>query len=105
MKKIALLILSLLTIPLIASLDCISNTNKLRESFDTKEWRSYQCACPCKDIKAGKCIICCHLQQARPFTVIQQIKKSLTPKTKTFLPESLEQITKNFVLMHKQQAR
>jgi hypothetical protein len=81
----------------------MTNSKQLRENFDTKEWEFCQCNCPCKDIKAGKCIICCHLQQAHPFTIVGQKNRRLVQAKKILFPQSLEQVKKNFTLIHRQQ--
>ncbi|HLC07015.1 MAG TPA: hypothetical protein VJJ26_02390 [Candidatus Babeliales bacterium] len=84
MKKIALLIIILFTCPLIASVNCLSNTKNLQEDFDDKEWHSVACDCPCKTIKGGYCIECCHLQNADTYTVVIPTKIALQGGKSTY---------------------
>jgi hypothetical protein len=79
MKKIIILTLSLLTTPLFAGLNCIDNSEHLQYGdYDNKEWHSVECDCPCTAIKGGKCVECGHLQEARPWTIVQQTSGAKT---------------------------
>lgn len=74
MKKIIFLTLLVASFPLIASVNCLDNSQHLQEDFDDKEWHSVACDCPCDVIKGNKCIECGHLQNASTYTVVLPTK-------------------------------
>jgi hypothetical protein len=74
MKKVMVLMLVLFTCPIIASVNCLDNSQHLTQQYDDKEWHSVACDCPCTTIKGGHCIECGHLQNASTYTVVLPTK-------------------------------
>jgi hypothetical protein len=98
MKKIIILSITLLTIPLLASLNCINNSEGLQfGSFDTKTWRAVDCNCPCSDVRNGKCVECEHLQDARPLIIIKKSANQTIHKNKLLGTQTVKDTIKNLV--------
>lgn len=74
MKKIMLLIFLLANYPLIASVNCLDNSQHLQEDYDDKEWHPVACDCPCAIVKGNKCIECSHLQNASTYIIVTPTK-------------------------------
>jgi len=97
MKKIIILCITLLTAPLFACLNCIDNSEHLQYgNFDTKEWHSVACNCPCTYVKGRKCVECGHLQEARPLTIV---KASVTKAARYIVhgPQTVKDALNNLV--------
>ena len=73
MKKIIILIITtLVATPLLASLNCIDNSEHLQYGdYDRKMWHAVACDCPCTYVKGRRCVECGHLQEARPLTIVK----------------------------------
>lgn len=74
MKTVMFLIFLLASCPLMASINCLDNSQHLQQDYDDKEWHSVACDCPCATVKGNKCIECGHLQNARTYIVVEPAK-------------------------------
>src|ERR1700675_4550317 len=98
MRKIIILTLSLLTTPLFAGLNCIDNSEHLQYGdFDNKEWHSVACDCPCTATRGGKCVECGHLQNARPFTIVQTSALKAVHQNRIQGPQTVKEALNNLV--------
>ena len=103
MKKLLFFALSFLTTPLIAGPYCMDNSEHLAQSYDSKEWHSAECDCDCQKqpIKGGKCIECGHLQEARPFTIIQTSATKTVQQNKIQGPPTIKDTLNNLIKKYK----
>lgn len=99
MKKIIILTLSLLVTPLFAGLNCMDNSEHLKYGdYDNKEWHSIECNCPCNTgIQGGKCVECGHLQEARPWTIVQTSAIKAVHQNRVMAPQTVKQALNNLV--------
>ena len=98
MKKIITLIIALLAAPLLASVNCLDNSEHQQYGdYDNKEWHSVECDCPCTHVKGGKCVECGHLQDARPLTIVKQSAVMAKQHNKIRGPQTVKEALNNLV--------
>lgn len=106
MKKLlvfSIILMTTLTLPVSASVNCLDNSKHLQENFDTKEWYPADCDCPCTTIKGGYCIECGHLQDARTYTVVSPQKTA--PQKIVYIPSDPKMTFKKLALKYVQKKK
>ncbi len=104
MKKIMLLTLTLMIAPLYASNNCIDNTQKLENLFDSKEWHSVDCNCNCKNLRKDICFECGHKQNAHPWTIIQPDSGAkVAQRSLVSAPATVQDALKNLIALKNKQ--
>lgn len=79
------LLIALITVPTLASVDCIDNSHYLQVAYDYKEYHDVEhCMCPCEKEyqllhERGQCPKCLHYRVPREFIIISDV---YTPSAK-----------------------